>query len=93
MASKLSFPNEATIKNYLENEHPLTKDDLYMKKKKVLEAAARTFADKEKVPMGINLGLTLMLHDIGYDVPHPAYTITIINLSEALKDCAEGKHF
>lgn len=93
MSSTLHFPSESIIKNYLENEHPLTKDDSYMKEKKVLEAAARTFADQDKVPMGIQIGLTFMLHDIGYNVPQPAIMTTTMNLSAALKDCAEGKKF
>lgn len=93
MSSTLHFPSESVIKNYLENKHPLTKNDSLLIENKVLAAAARTFADQDKAPAGIQLGLNLILHDFGYNVAQPEIMNTIMFLSAALKDCAEGKKF
>ncbi len=96
MSSTLHFPSQETIKNYLETQHPNTKNDSYLKEKKVLEAAAKKFADKtfanrDNAPIGIQMGITLMLYDIGYK--QTKIMTTIKCLSVALKDCAEGKSF
>ncbi len=91
MTSTLHFPSEETIQNYLENEHPCTKNNLYMKEKKVLAAAARIFANKKKTPGGVQMDVMLMLRKIKF--PAGAAMIATMHLSRALKDCAEGKKF
>jgi len=83
------FPDQNAIQAYLE-KHPLTRDP-WLKEMKVLEVAAKSFANSDKAPMGIQMGVTLMLHDLGGVVPEQAMMPITLNLVQALQDCAEGK--
>lgn len=87
----LQFPSKEVIISYLEH-HPLTRDS-YFSEKKIIEAAATFFADQEKVPAGINMGVLLTLKDLGItrDLTAVAATAIRMSLSQALTDCANGK--
>jgi hypothetical protein len=90
MSSALHFPSHSTIVSYLEN-HPLTSNP-YLKEKGIIEAAARAFADQSKVPMGIQMGVMLTMHDLNEKIKLPQVTMMTIhmNLTQALEDCARG---
>lgn len=84
------FPSQAAIVSYLEQ---YSSEDRYLKENGVFKAVAQYFADQSFDGMGVQMGVTLTMCDLGKKIGLPGYAvITIIkNLTEALKDCANGK--
>ncbi|KAG8194647.1 hypothetical protein JTE90_003120 [Oedothorax gibbosus] len=89
-AETLHFPSKGEIVSYLE-QHPLT-NDRYLTEKKIIEAVADFFADKDKTLMGVDMGVMLKLADLNekLQLPQVALITININLTAALKDCAAG---
>ena len=85
---RLIFPDFETIINLLETEHASTKDSEYFKEKKVLEAAAKAFGNREMEIEGVKHKLGLILNDTGCLMPWATSVSTIDNLTKVLKDCA-----
>ncbi len=90
----MHFPDQATILNYLENVHPITKDDAYLKEKELYQAVAEFFADQNKVHDGIEMGLVLVLYDWSQENNFSDDVLWLIrrNLMQALEDLANGVH-
>lgn len=87
----LHFPSQGAIISYLE-QHPLTSDP-YLKEKKIIETVAQFFADQDKAPMGVDMGVMLTMMDLNEKLGLPQMGLMAINLNltAALKDCANGK--
>ena len=87
----LHFPSEREIISYLE-QHPLTSDP-YLKEKKIIETVAKFFANQDKADMGVDIGVMLTMHDLNEKIKLPETAVMAINLNltAALKDCANGK--
>lgn len=90
MSASLHFPSQETIVSYLQ-QHPLT-DDVNLNKRGIIQAAAKAFANREKVLMGVKTTVALMMIDLNEKLAQPAPDATIQkNLIQALIDCANGK--
>ncbi|KAG8171508.1 hypothetical protein JTE90_007397 [Oedothorax gibbosus] len=70
-AETLHFPSKGEIVSYLE-QHPLTNDP-YLTEKKIIEAVADFFADKDKAPMGVDMGVMLKLADLNEKLQLPQH--------------------
>ena len=94
MSSTLHFPSENGIIAYLE-KHPLTSKEVspFLHEKKVIQAVAKFFAEQNKVPAGVNLGVMLTLYDLKptLGIPDVALATMQLALTRALVDCANGK--
>lgn len=96
MASILHFPSREAIITYLEQHPNINQDgDTYLKDNHIIEAVADFFADQDKAPLGVNIGVNMVMTDIGERLNlNIAGIVTIgMNLTKALKDCANGKKF
>ena len=85
------FPDQNTILEYL-SKHPMT-NDAFLTEKKIIETVAKFFANQSKVDCGVNLGVVLSLYEMNEKLHLPEMVLKIIQvaLSQALKDCANGK--
>lgn len=90
----LHFPSQGAIVSYLE-QHPLTSKETnpYLSEKKIIEAVAKFFADQDKADMGVDMGVMLTMYDLNEKLKLPEMALMTINLNltAALKDCANGK--
>ncbi|MBU6383004.1 MAG: hypothetical protein KGQ49_00995 [Verrucomicrobia bacterium] len=93
-SATLHFPSKPAIMSYLE-AHPLTSKDTnpYLTEKKIIEAVADFFADQDKTPHGVDVGVILTMYDLHEELELSPGGVTTIqmNLTAALKDCAAGK--
>lgn len=91
MSYTLHFPSEGFIVAYLK-AHPLTNYPL-LKEKKIIEIVAKFFANQEKYPMEVDMIVMLTMKSLNTKLGLPKKRILQIqiNLSEALKDCANGE--
>lgn len=64
-----------------------------MKEKGILESIAKVFADQDKADKGVDMGVMLTMYELGKKIGlHESALMTInLNLTAALKDCANGK--
>lgn len=90
----LHFPPKGAIISCLE-QHPVTSKETnpYLTEKKIIEAVADFFADQDKAPMGVDMGVMLTMMDLNEKLGLPQMGLMAINMSltEALKDCAAGE--
>ena len=91
MSSTIHFPSKEVIASYLQ-KHSLTKDP-YLTEKRIIETVASFFANSDKVPIGVDIGVSLSLFDLNEKLGLPKFALMTIqlNLEQALKDCAAGK--
>ena len=89
MSSPLQFPSQKNIQNYLEKtkigKNPWFKDH------KVLEVAAKEFANSETNLFTVRLDVALMIRNLGKGVEPVTQKMMEILLILALQNCAEGK--
>lgn len=87
----LRFPAQNELTACLK-KHPMTNDP-YFTEKRINEVVAKSFANQEKVPLGIDLGVMLELNDLNEKLRLPAMRLKTIqlNLTTALKYCAKEK--
>lgn len=64
-----------------------------MSEKKIIETVAKFFADQDKADMGVDMGVMLTMMDLNEKLGLPQMSLMAINLNltAALKDCANGK--
>lgn len=88
---RFHFPSQEAITSYLA-KHPLTNNP-YHHKHKINEAIATFFANSATVPLGIQMGVMLTIYTINQklQLTEPALLSLNINLTQALRDCANGK--
>jgi len=90
----LHFPSQGAIVSYLE-QHPLTSKETnpYLSEQKIIETVAKFFADQDKADMGVDMGVMLTMMDLNEKLGLPQMSLMAINLNltAALKDCANGK--
>lgn len=86
----MHFPSQKILVSCL-NKHPLTVTQ-YLSEKGVTEAVAESFADTDKVPIGVELGVAVALYDLNEKLGLTDEVLMIMqrNLMGALKDCATG---
>ena len=86
--ANVHFPSQEAIVSYLQG-HALTSNP-YLTEKRIIETVAGYFANQEKAPLGINLGVMLALHDLNERLQLPGFSLNAIqlNLTTALMDCA-----
>lgn len=87
----LHFPAQDAIVAYL-TKHPLTNNP-YLTEKKIIETVSKFFADQDKAEPGVDMGVMLSLYDLNekLGLPQMALMTIQLNLTQALKDCANGK--
>ena len=87
----IHFPSQEALISCID-QHPLIAVTPYFSEKGVTEAIAAYFADEDKVPRGVDLGVILALHDLDKKLQLPSISLAILkrNLVEALKECASG---
>lgn len=90
MSSILQFPSRNTIIEYL-TEHPLTTDPIF-EEKKLIVAAAKAFANKEKQEFNVQMGVmkTVCRPKIIKGLDDDKILKICLDLTRALKDCAKG---
>jgi len=90
----LKFPSKQTIIAYLE-QHPQTNKTTnpYLTEKKIIPAVAQVFADQNKAPLGVDMGVMLTMLDLNEKLKLPEFVLMTINMNlcNALKECAQGK--
>lgn len=87
----MHFPSREVLVSCLDN-HPLTGKQVtkYLTEKGITQAVAESFADTDKAPMGVDLGVMLTVYDLNEKLRLPDPTLTILQMSlvGALRDCA-----
>ncbi len=84
----LHFPAEKEIVDYL-TRHPLTQDR-YLADKKIISTVAKTFAEQERIPSSLDIGIKETLLEMNQQLrlnDNALFTIED-NLKRALSDCA-----
>ena len=89
--SIMRFPAQDVIVAYL-TKHTLTSDP-YLVEKKIIEAVAKFFANQDKEPIGVDLGVALETMSLSKKLGLSTMSLAHLNenLAKALKDCAAGK--
>ena len=88
----LHFPSETTIIEYLK-VHPLTNNP-YLTEKKILQTAAKRFANTEKTLDAIEIDVMFTLQDLNKKINLPKTVLISINskLTKALEECAKKQN-
>ncbi|MBY0528565.1 MAG: hypothetical protein K2P51_00045 [Rhabdochlamydiaceae bacterium] len=86
----LLFPSHEVMFSFL-NNHPALAQEDNLKEKGVFAKTAQVFENTTQTSMEIKRLLVLILDDIGLE--RPAALMSLMNLSEAVEDCALAKVF
>ncbi len=90
----LHFPSQGAIVSYLE-QHPLTSKETnqYLSEEKIIEAVAKFFGDQDKPEMCVDTGVMLTMYNLNEKLKLSEMVLESITLilTDALKDCANGK--
>ncbi len=90
-ANTMHFPSQEVLVSCLD-KHPLTGKQVvpYLSEKGITKTLAESFANTDKAPAGVNLGVISTLYDLNEKLELPEYSLASlhVDLVGALKDCA-----
>jgi len=86
----LVFPDSQTIFDFLEKSHEFTRENEYLKNKKVIDAVAKTFENREMDIDSVKRSLGVILNENQCLMSFAKLEETIDELAGALGECVNS---